>query len=61
MLDCLEPEYGWRVFQHVLAGIIDKHVPLITIKNDFSYPWFDSECFEAYRDKGRAHKNINVT
>ena len=25
--------------------------PTITIKSTFSSPWFDSECYEAYRDK----------
>ena len=38
--------------------LVDKHIPKITIKNDFSAPWFDAECFEAYRNKERAHKKF---
>ena len=28
------------------------------MKNSFTSPWFDSECYEAYRDKVRAHKKF---
>ena len=38
---------------------IKKHIPTIIIKSNFSMPWFDSECYKAYRDKQRRHKNSN--
>ena len=34
------------------------NIPTITIKSTFSAPWFDSESFEAYRAKERAHKQL---
>ena len=34
-------------------------VPTITIKSIFSSPWFDSKCYEAYREKKRAHKLLS--
>ena len=32
------------------------YILTITIKSSFSSPWFDSDCFEAYKNKERAHK-----
>ena len=58
ILDCLEPELAWRAFKHVLSVLVHKHIPVITIKTAFTSPWFDSECFEAYREKERAHKKF---
>ena len=50
-----EPEIAWRSFKGILFTLIDKHIPKITISNQFTSPWFDSECYEAYRTKERAH------
>ena len=36
------------------------NIPTITIKSTFSAPWFDSETFEAYRTKERAHKRLKA-
>ena len=58
MLDCKEPEIAWHTFKNTVSLLTKKHVPLITIKSDFTSPWFDAECFEAYRDKERAHKKF---
>ena len=55
-VDCTEPEIAWTNFKNILFMYIKKHIPTITIKSNFSMPWFDSECYEAYRDKQRAHK-----
>ena len=55
-IDCTEPEIAWTNFKNILFMYIKKHIPTITIKSNFSMPWFDSECYEAYRDKQRAHK-----
>ena len=56
ILDRREPEMAWQDFKNVLTHFSVKHIPLITVKSDFSSPWFDSECFEAYIKKERAHK-----
>ena len=55
-IDCTEPEIAWSNFKNILFMYVKKHIPTITIKSNFSMPWFDSECYEAYRDKQRAHK-----
>ena len=46
-----EPEYAWQNFKIILFHLVDTYIPTITIKSTFSSPWFDSECYEAYRDK----------
>ena len=59
-----EPEQAWCNLKTLLFRAIDMHIPTITIKSTFSPPWFDSECFEFYREKERAHRrkkqNCNV-
>ena len=49
ILACMEPELAW---------LVDRNIPSISIKSDFMSPWFDAECFEAYRNKDRAHKEF---
>ena len=56
MLDCREPELAWSSFKSRLSHLINKYIPTITVKGDFKSPWFDSEAYEAYRTKKRAHK-----
>ena len=41
-----------------LFSLVDRYIPSISIKSDFTSPWFDAECFEAYRNKDRAHKKF---
>ena len=60
LIDCTDPESAWKNFKTVLFALIDKHIPKISIKNDFTAPWFDSECFSAYRAKERAHKKFKI-
>ena len=54
-----EPEYAWQNFKSILFYFVDKHVPTTTIKSTFSSPWFDSKCYEAYREKKRAHRLLS--
>ena len=58
ILDCMEPEIAWLAFKHTIFSHIDKYIPSISVKSDFTSPWFDSECFEANREKERAHKKF---
>ena len=51
ILDCMEPELAWIAFKHTLFSLVDRYIPSISIKSDFTSPWFDAECFEAYRNK----------
>ncbi|MCP4492513.1 MAG: hypothetical protein GY820_35180, partial [Gammaproteobacteria bacterium] len=56
MLNCTEPEIGWKKFKDRLFGLADKHIKKATIKTDGQDPWFDSECHDAWRTKIRLHK-----
>ncbi|HBI40457.1 MAG TPA: hypothetical protein DDY16_05865 [Tenacibaculum sp.] len=58
LIDNREPEFAWNNFRYVLSTLVDKHIPTITVSDDFSAPWFDSECFVAYRNKERAHARL---
>ena len=58
ILDNREPEHAWSNFKKVLFHLINMKIPTITIKSTFSAPWFDSETYEAYRTKERAHKRL---
>ena len=58
ILNNREPELAWSKFKNILFHLINMNIPTITIKSTFSAPWFDSESFEAYREKERAHKNL---
>ena len=54
-IDCMEPETAWKTFKEILFTCIDRSIPKINVNGNFSSPWFDSECYEAYRSKERAH------
>ena len=56
--DCKEPEIDWKILKNILFVYVTKYIPTITIKSTITMPWFDSECYEAYRDKQRAHKTF---
>ncbi|MCP4459354.1 MAG: hypothetical protein GY816_15235, partial [Cytophagales bacterium] len=56
MLNCNEPEIGWKKFKARLFSLADKHIKKATIKTDGQDPWFDSECYDAWRTKIRLHK-----
>ena len=59
LLDCVEPDLAWLAFKNILvAPISNKNIPVITVRSYFALPWFDSECFETYRDKDRAHQTF---
>ena len=58
ILDCTEPELAWLAFKRILFSLVYRYIPSISIKSDFTSPWFGAECFEAYRIKDRAHKKF---
>ena len=57
LLDCIEPEIAWSNFKTVLFHLVNKHIPIITIKSEYQPPWYDSEVHDANRAKNRIHKN----
>ena len=58
ILDCMEPKLAWLAFKHTLFSLTKRHIPSISVKSDFKSPWFDSDCFEAYRKKVRSHQKF---
>ena len=54
----MEPELAWLAFKHTLFSLTKRHIPYISVKSDFTSPWFDSDCFEAYRKKERSHNKV---
>ena len=59
LLNGTEPEIGWRKFKAKLFEIADRHIKKAHVKTDGQDPWFDSECFDAWRTKMRLHKDRN--
>ena len=57
LLNGTEPEIGWRKFKEKLFEIADKHIKKAHVKTDGQDPWFDSECYDAWRTKMRLHKD----
>ncbi len=53
--DTANIDQAWQAFKDTLFSCIDKHIPKISIKNDFQPPWFDAETFELCRKKNRLH------
>ena len=60
IIDGREPEMAWAAFKTVLFGLVDKNIPKVKLSGNFTSPWFDSDCFEAYRAKERAHKKFKT-
>ena len=57
----MEPELAWKRFKDLLFVLINRSIPRINLNGNFTLPWFDSECFEAYRSKERAHTKFKST
>ena len=46
---------AWINFKTIIFHFVDINIPTTTIKSTFTSPWFDSECYEAIREKERTH------
>ena len=46
-------ECAWSQFKAKLDELTNKHIPTVTIKSEFQPPWFDSETYNACREKER--------
>ena len=61
ILDRTEPELAWDRFKSKLFYYVNKHIPTITLKSEFQPPWFDSEAYQACRNKEVARKKFKDT
>ena len=41
--------------------LVNKHIPKIKIKNEFQPPWFDSDCYEACKEKEKLRRKYKRT
>ena len=57
LLNCTEPEIGWKKLKDKLFNVTDKYVKKCSVKTDGQDPWFDSDCYDAWRKKIRLHKD----
>ncbi|KAL5247556.1 hypothetical protein ACHWQZ_G019436 [Mnemiopsis leidyi] len=60
VVDSIDPESAWKRFKDILFRLVNRHIPKVTVKHSFSAPWFDSDCYAAYRSKERAHKKFKL-
>ena len=61
LLNCLEPETAWEKFSNTLKYLMQRHIPVITVKSEFHPVWFDSECHKKCREKERLHKRYKMS
>ena len=59
-IDCRDPNEGWLYFRKILFLLVEKHIPMITIKDRRRPPWFDSETFNLCKKKERLHKKYKA-
>ena len=60
LIDGQDPELAWTSFKDIFFKLVERNVPRLAISEKFTSPWFDSDCFEAYRSKERAHKKFKL-
>ena len=61
LLSSTEPDIAWSRFKTTIFHYVDKHIPTITVKNEYKPPWFDSELHDACKAKERAHEKFKRT
>ena len=61
LLDSAEPDIAWTRFKAELFRNVNRHIPTISVKNEYRPPWFDSELHEACKIKERAHEKFKRT
>ena len=54
-------ENSWYKFKEILTNSCNRHIPKISISDEFQPPWFDSEVFDLCRKKERLHKKWKET
>ena len=60
-LQYTDAESAWINFKKILFQIIDKHIPIVTIKDKGSPPWFDNDTFKLCRKKERLRSKYKQT
>ena len=61
LLNSAEPDLAWSRFKTELSRNVNKHIPTISVKNEYRPPWFDTELHQACKLKERAHEKFKRT
>ena len=61
ILDSKEPDESCYNFINSLMSIIERNIPKISVKSEFSPPWFDSEWYSKCKEKDRLRKKFKQT
>jgi hypothetical protein len=61
MLNCCEPETGWKRLKDRLFELANMHIPKTTVKSNNQPPWFDSECYDFCRKKNRLRAKFKLS
>ncbi len=61
LLDSTEPEIAWKNFKAELFCHVSRHIPTVSIKNEYRPPWSDSQLHESCMKKERAHEKFKRT
>ena len=60
-IDCRDPNESWLYFRKILFLLMEKHIPIITIKDRGRPPWFDSETLNLCKKKERLHRKYKAS
>ena len=60
-LQYTDAESAWLNFKRILFQLIDKHIPIVTIKDKGCPPWFDNDTFKLCRKKERLRAKYKQT
>jgi endonuclease/exonuclease/phosphatase family metal-dependent hydrolase len=61
LLGSTEPDVAWSRFKTELFRNVDKHIPTVSVSNEYRAPWYDSELHEACMAKEKAHEKFQRT
>ena len=54
-----DPHTSWNIFKFILNKLCDKHIPKISVKDQFLPPWYDSECDKILHEKEKWRSKAN--
>ena len=56
-----DPNDGWYFFRNTLNKLLQKHIPMITIKDKAQPPWFDCETLNLCKKKERLRRKFKAS
>ena len=59
LIGSCDPHVSWIIFKNILNALSEKHIPKMSLTNQFQAPWYDSECDKLLRKKEKCRKKAN--